>query len=395
MKKEVVIVSAVRTPIGSFLGGLSSLSAVQLGSVAIENAFRKIQLDKSLAQEVFMGNVIQANAGQAPAKQVSLGAGLPETAPCTTVNKVCASGMKAVIIGAQSIKCEDNNIVVCGGMESMSQTPHYVVNARKGSKFGDQKLIDGLLRDGLTDAYELVQMGVFADRCAEKYHISREEQDEFAVNSYQRAATAWKFGKFNEEVIPVSVPQKSGEPLTILEDEEYRNINFEKMKQLSPAFQKNGTVTAANASTLSDGASALILMSAEKAEELNIKPLARIVSYADASLAPQDFPLAPAKALPLALKKAGLSTEDIDFYEINEAFSTVGVVTSRLLNVSLGKINVNGGAVALGHPLGNSGSRILVTLINVLKQNQARYGAAAICNGGGGASAVVIENVSN
>ncbi|MDR3272185.1 MAG: acetyl-CoA C-acyltransferase [Flavobacteriaceae bacterium] len=395
MKKEVVIVSAVRTPIGSFLGGLSSLSAVQLGSVAIENAFRKIQLDKSLAQEVFMGNVIQANAGQAPAKQVSLGAGLPETAPCTTVNKVCASGMKAVIIGAQSIKCEDNNIVVCGGMESMSQTPHYVVNARKGSKFGDQKLIDGLLRDGLTDAYELVQMGVFADRCAEKYHISREEQDEFAVNSYQRAATAWKSGKFNEEVIPVSVPQKSGEPLTILEDEEYRNINFEKMKQLSPAFQKNGTVTAANASTLSDGASALILMSAEKAEELNIKPLARIVSYADASLAPQDFPLAPAKALPLALKKAGLSTEDIDFYEINEAFSTVGVVTSRLLNVSLGKINVNGGAVALGHPLGNSGSRILVTLINVLKQNQARYGAAAICNGGGGASAVVIENVSN
>jgi len=393
LKKEVVIVSAIRTPIGSFLGGLSSLSAVQLGAIAIDGAFRKIQLDKSLAQEIFMGNVIQANVGQAPAKQASLGAKLPETAPCTTVNKVCASGMKAVIIGVQSIQCGDNDIVVCGGMESMSQTPYYVPNARRGSKFGNQQLIDGLLRDGLTDAYEPVQMGVFADRCAEKYQISREEQDEFAVSSYQKAQTAWKSGKFSNEVVPVSVPQRHGELLTVWEDEEYKNINIEKLRQLPPAFQKNGTVTAANASTLSDGASAMILMSAEKAEELKIKPLARIISYADASLAPQDFPLAPAKAIPLALKKAGLSTEDIDYYEINEAFSVVGLVSSKLLNIGLEKINVNGGATALGHPLGNSGSRIVVTLINVLKQNGASRGTAAVCNGGGGASAVVIENI--
>ncbi|MGM5631494.1 acetyl-CoA C-acyltransferase [Apibacter raozihei] len=393
MKKDIVIVSAVRTPIGSFLGSLSSLSATQLGAVAIEGALNKIQLNKSLVQEVFMGNVMQANLGQAPAKQASLIAGIPDTVPCTAVNKVCASGMKAVIIGAQSIQSEDNEIVVAGGMESMSNVPYYVTNGRTGNKFGDQKMIDGLLKDGLVDVYDQLHMGMFADACATEYNFTREEQDEFAIASYTRSKNAWDNGCFNEEVIPVTVPQKKKEPVIVSEDEEYKNVNFEKLKQLSAAFQKEGTVTAANASTLNDGASALVLMTAEKAKELNLKPLAKIVGYGDASCAPDKFTIAPSKAIPVALKKADLSLEDIDYFEFNEAFSVVGLANTHLLNLNSEKVNVNGGAVSLGHPLGNSGSRIIVTLINVLKQNNARYGAAAICNGGGGASAIIIENL--
>ncbi|WP_128331531.1 acetyl-CoA C-acyltransferase [Apibacter sp. HY039] len=393
MKKDIVIVSAVRTPIGSFLGSLSSLSATQLGAVAIEGALNKIQLNKSLVQEVFMGNVMQANLGQAPAKQASLIAGIPDTVPCTAVNKVCASGMKAVIIGAQSIQSEDNEIVVAGGMESMSNVPYYVTNGRTGNKFGDQKMIDGLLKDGLVDVYDQLHMGMFADACATEYNFTREEQDEFAIASYTRSKNAWDNGCFNEEVIPVTVPQRKKEPVIVSEDEEYKNVNFEKLKQLSAAFQKEGTVTAANASTLNDGASALVLMTAEKAKELNLKPLAKIVGYGDASCAPDKFTIAPSKAIPVALKKADLSLEDIDYFEFNEAFSVVGLANTHLLNLNSEKVNVNGGAVSLGHPLGNSGSRIIVTLINVLKQNNARYGAAAICNGGGGASAIIIENL--
>ncbi len=393
MKKEVVIVSAVRTPIGSFLGSLSTVSAIQLGATAIKGALDKINLDKSLVQEVFIGNVIQANEGQAPSKQASLGAGIPDTVPCTTINKVCASGMKAVIIGAQSIQSEDNEIVVAGGMESMSQIPYYITTGRTGNKFGDQKLVDGLLRDGLIDAYDQQHMGVFADLCAEEYNFSREDQDQFAVNSYTRSKNAWESGKFKEEIIPVSVPQRKKDPVIISEDEEYKNINFDKLKELSPAFQKTGTVTAANASTLNDGASALVLMSAEKAQELGLKPLAKIVGYGDAACEPKRFTIAPSKALPVALKKANLSIQDIDYFEFNEAFSVVGLVNTKILGIDADKVNVNGGAVSLGHPLGNSGSRIIVTLLNVLKQNNARYGAAAICNGGGGASAIVIENL--
>lgn len=389
MKKDIVIVSAVRTPIGSFLGSLSSLSATQLGAVAIEGALNKIQLNKSLVQEVFMGNVMQANLGQAPAKQASLIAGIPDTVPCTAVNKVCASGMKAVIIGAQSIQSEDNEIVVAGGMESMSNVPYYVTNGRTGNKFGDQKMIDGLLKDGLVDVYDQLHMGMFADACATEYNFTREEQDEFAIASYTRSKNAWDNGCFNEEVIPVTVPQKKKEPVIVSEDEEYKNVNFEKLKQLSAAFQKEGTVTAANASTLNDGASALVLMTAEKAKELNLKPLAKIVGYGDASCAPDKFTIAPSKAIPVALKKADLSLEDIDYFEFNEAFSVVGLANTHLLNLNSEKVNVNGGAVSLGHPLGNSGSRIIVTLINVLKQNNARYGAAAICNGGGDRKSVV------
>ena len=393
MKREVVIVSAVRTPIGSFLGSLSTLSATQLGSTAIEGALNKINLDKSQVQEVFMGNVIQANVGQAPAKQASLGAGIPDTVPCTTINKVCASGMKAVITGAQSIQAEDNEVVVAGGMESMSKVPYYITTGRTGNKFGDQKLVDGLMRDGLIDAYDQQHMGVFADLCAEEYKFSREDQDEFAIASYTRSKNAWEAGKFKEEIVPVSVPQRKKDPVIILEDEEYKNVNFDKLRQLPPAFQKTGTVTAANASTLNDGASALVLMSADKAKELGLKPLAKIVGYGDASYEPKKFTIAPSKALPVALKKANLNIEDIDYFEFNEAFSVVGLANAKILNIDTSKVNVNGGAVSLGHPLGNSGSRIIVTLINVLKQNKAKYGAAAICNGGGGASAIVIENI--
>lgn len=391
--KELVIVSAARTPIGSFLGSLSSLSAVQLGSVAIEGALNKIKLEKTLINEVFMGNVLQANVGQAPAKQASLGAGIPNNVPCTTINKVCASGMKAVIIGAQSIQAGDNEIVVAGGMESMSQVPYYLTKGRIGNKLGDQKLVDGLLKDGLINVYDRNHMGICADACAEEYNISREEQDAFAIQSYTRSELAWKSGKFNDEVVPVTVPQRKKDPIVISEDEEFKNVNFDKLKQLSPVFQKEGTVTAANASTLNDGASALILMTAEKAKELGLQPLVKIISYADAACEPEKFTIAPSLALPKALKKANLSLDDIDFFEFNEAFSVVGLANAKILNIDSSKVNVNGGAVSLGHPLGNSGSRIIVTLIHVLKQNNAKYGAAAICNGGGGASAIILENI--
>lgn len=393
MSKEIVIVSAVRTPIGSFLGNLSSIPATQLGAIAIRGAIDKINLDPSLIKEVFMGNVLQANEGQAPAKQASLGSGIPDTVPCTTINKVCASGMKAVIIGAQTILAGDNEIVIAGGMESMSQVPYYLSSGRIGNKFGDQKLIDGLVKDGLTNVYDQKHMGVCAEVCAVEYNISRDKQDEFAINSYIRSKKAWESGKFKEEIVPVKVPQRKKYPIIISEDEEYKNVNFDKLKQLSPVFQKEGTVTAANASTLNDGASALVLMSAEKAKELGIKPLAKIIGYGDASCEPEKFTIAPSKALPVALKKANLSIEEIDYFEFNEAFSVVGLANAKILNINTEKVNVNGGAVSLGHPLGNSGSRIIVTLINVLKQNNAKYGAAAICNGGGGASAIVIENL--
>lgn len=391
--KEVVIVSAVRTPIGSFLGGLLSIPAVKLGSIAIKGAMDKINLDPTLVQEVFMGNVLQAGEGQAPARQAALGAGIPNTVPCTTVNKVCASGMKAVMFGAQAIKCGDADIVVAGGMESMSQTPFYSPTARVGNKFGNTQLIDGIFNDGLQDAYNKEAMGVSGDKTATKHNISRKEQDAFAIESYTRSANAWKNGKFNDEIIPVEIPQRKGEPILFSEDEEYKNVNFAKVPELKPAFSKDGTVTAANASTLNDGASALILMSREKADELGIQPIAKIISYGDAAQEPEWFTTAPAKAVPVALAKAQLKASDIDYWEFNEAFSVVGIVNSKILGLDSSKVNVNGGAVSLGHPLGNSGSRILVTLINVLKQNEGKYGGAGICNGGGGASAMILENV--
>lgn len=392
--KEVVIVSAVRTPIGSFLGGLSSVPAVKLGSTAIKGALDKINLDPSLVQEVYMGNVLQAGVGQAPARQAALGAGIPNTVPCTTVNKVCASGMKAVMFAAQAIKCGDADIIVAGGMESMSQTPFYSMNTRTGNKFGNTQLIDGIFNDGLQDAYNKEAMGISGDKTAEKHGISRADQDAFAIESYTRSANAWKEGRFKEEVVAVEVPQRKGDPILFNEDEEYKNVSFDRVPTLRPAFSKDGTVTAANASTLNDGASALVLMSKEKADELGIKPLAKIVSYGDASHEPEWFTTAPAKAVPLALGKAGLNASDVDFWEFNEAFSVVGIVNTNILGLDAKKVNVNGGAVSLGHPLGNSGSRILVTLINVLKQNGGKIGGAGICNGGGGASAMIIENIN-
>lgn len=392
--KEVVIVSAVRTPMGSFLGGLSSIPAVKLGATAIKGAMDKINLDPALVQEVYMGNVLQAGEGQAPARQAALGAGIPNTVPCTTVNKVCASGMKAVMFAAQTIKCGDADIVVAGGMESMSQTPFYSMNTRTGNKFGNTQLIDGIFNDGLQDAYNKEAMGVSGDKTAEKYGVSREEQDAFAIKSYERSANAWKQGRFNDEIVPVEIPQRKGDPILFSEDEEYKNVNFAKVAELRPAFTKDGTVTAANASTLNDGASALILMSREKADELGIKPLAKIISYGDAAHEPEWFTTAPAKAVPVALKKANINASDVDFWEFNEAFSVVGLVNTKLLELDPEKVNVNGGAVSLGHPLGSSGSRILVTLINVLKQNNGKIGGAGICNGGGGASAMIIENLS-
>ncbi len=391
--KEVVIVSAVRTPMGSFLGGLSTIPAVQLGATAIKGALNKINLDPSLVQEVFMGNVLQAGEGQAPARQAALAAGLPNTVPCTTVNKVCASGMKAVMFAAQAIKCGDADIVVAGGMENMSQTPFYNMAGRTGTKFGNAVQLDGIIQDGLQDAYNKKTMGFAADFTAVKYNVSREAQDAFAVESYTRSANAWKEGRFAEEIVPVEVPQRKGDQILFSEDEEYKAANFAKFPELRPAFEKEGTVTAANASTLNDGASALVLMSREKADELGIKPLAKIVSYGDAAHDPELFTTAPAKAVPVALKKAGLDKSQVDFWEFNEAFSVVGIVNTQLLELDSAKINVNGGAVSLGHPLGSSGSRILVTLINVLKQNGGKIGGAGICNGGGGASAMIIENL--
>lgn len=391
--KEVFIVSAVRTPMGSFLGSLSAVPATKLGSIAVKGALDKINLDPKNVQEIYMGNVLQAGEGQAPARQVALGAGLSNGTIATTINKVCASGMKAVSMAAQAIKAGDADVIVAGGMENMSSVPHYY-NARNATKLGDVKMLDGMVLDGLTDVYNKVHMGVCAEKCATDYNITREEQDNFAIESYKRSAKAWSEGKFAEEVVPVSIPQRKGDPIIFAEDEEYKAVNFDRLPTLPTVFKKEeGTVTAANASTLNDGASALILVSKEKMEELGLKPLARIVSYADAAQEPENFTTSPAKALPIALKKAGLELTDIDFFEFNEAFSVVGLANNKILGLDAAKVNVNGGAVALGHPLGSSGSRIIVTLINVLKQNNAKYGAAAICNGGGGASAIVIENL--
>lgn len=390
--KDIYIIAAVRTPIGSFGGALSTVSATQLGATAIKGALEKSGLAADKIDEVFMGNVLQANLGQAPARQAAIFAGLGNNVPCTTVNKVCASGMKAISLAAQTIAAGDNHIVVAGGMENMSLVPHYF-NARLATKLGDVKMVDGMVKDGLTDVYNHVHMGVCAEKCATEKKISREEQDAFAIESYNRAAAAWKAGKFNNEIVPVSVPQRKGDPIVVNEDEEYKNVKLDKIPTLSPVFDKNGTVTAANASTLNDGASALILASAEAVEKYGLKPIAKIKGYADAAHAPEWFTTAPSLAAPKALAKAGLKTNEIDFWELNQAFSVVGLANIKELGLDASKVDVNGGAVSLGHPLGNSGSRIIVTLINVLKQNKGKYGAAAICNGGGGASAMVIENI--
>lgn len=390
MNKKVVIVSAVRTPIGSFMGSLSSISATKLGAAAIKGALEKINLDPNLVDEVLMGNVVQAGVGQAPATQASIFAGIPNTVPTTTINKVCASGMKAVMQGAQAIMSGDAEIVVAGGMENMSMIPHYV-HLRNGVKFGPTSLVDGMQKDGLTDAYDNNAMGVCADACAAEYNISREEQDAYAIQSYERSAKAWQDGKFDNEVVPVEIPQRRGEPVIFAKDEEFTNVKLDKIPTLNAVFTKEGTATAANSSTINDGAAALVLMSEEKAISLGIKPLAYIKSYADAAQAPNLFTTAPAKALPKALDKAGLSISDVDYFEFNEAFAVVGLANAKILGLDNDKINVNGGAVSLGHPLGCSGARIIVTLINVLEQNNAKIGAAAICNGGGGASAIVIE----
>lgn len=392
MQKKVVIVSAVRTPIGSFLGSLSNIPAPKLGAIAIKGAIDKIGLDAKLVDEVYMGNVAQAGLGQAPAKQAAIFAGIPNTVPCTTINKVCASGMKSMMLAAQAIQCSDAEIVVAGGMENMSMIPHYM-QARKGQKFGDIKIEDGLLKDGLVNVYDGKHMGTCGDACAKEYNFSREDQDSFAITSYNRSAKAWKEGKFDNEIVPIEIPQRKGDPVLFKEDEEYKNVKMDKIPNLRPAFNKDGTVTAANASTLNDGAAALVMMSEEKANELNLKPLAIIRGYADASQEPEWFTTTPAKAIPKALKKANIDTKQVGYYELNEAFSVVGLVNIKLLNLDPDKVNINGGAVSLGHPLGCSGARIMVTLINVLKQNNSKIGVAGICNGGGGASAMVIENV--
>ena len=388
---EVVIVSAVRTPMGSFGGSLSSVSATKLAATAIKGAVEKAGIKSEMVQEVFMGNVLQANVGQAPARQAAKFAGLANEVPCTTVNKVCSSGMKSIMLAAQTIKAGDNDIVIAGGMENMSAVPHYFNKGRNGQKLGDMKLIDGLVKDGLTDVYNRVHMGNCAEICAKDMNFTREDQDSFAVESYNRSAKSWEEGRFNDEIVPVSVAQRRGEDLIISEDEEYKNIKMDKIPNLRAVFDKDGTITAANASTINDGASALVIMSSEKAEELKLKPLAKIISYADAAQEPEWFTTAPAKALPIALGKANMELSDIDYFELNEAFSVVGLANMKILGINPHKVNVNGGAVSLGHPLGSSGSRIIVTLINVLKQNGGKTGAAGICNGGGGASAMVIE----
>ena len=392
MVKNVYIVSAVRTPMGSFLGAFSDVSATQLGAIAIRAALDRSGLEAGCIDEVFMGNVLQAGVGQAPARQAALGAGLGHHVPCTTVNKVCASGMKAIMLGAQTILAGDNNVVVVGGMENMSQTPHYA-NGRNGTKFGNITLLDGITKDGLLDVYSKVPMGNCAELCAKEYGISREEQDAFAIESYRRAAAAWDAGAFEEEVIPVPVPQRKGDPVMVTKDEEYTNVFLDKIPSLRPAFDKEGTITAANASTLNDGASALVLASEEAVKKYGLTPLAKVVSYADAAQAPEWFTTAPSLAVPKALEKAGLSVSDIDYWELNQAFSVVGIANTRILGLDPSKVDVHGGAVALGHPLGNSGSRVVVTLLNVLKQKGGTFGAAGICNGGGGASALVIERL--
>jgi len=391
MNKEVVIVAAVRTPIGSFGGALKELSAPRLGAAAIRGALQKAGITPEQVEEVLMGCVLQGNLGQAPARQAARGAGLPDEVICTTVNKVCASGMKAVAIAAQSITLGDIDIAVAGGMESMSNVPFYVGDLRWGNKYGNTSLIDGLAKDGLTDAYDGQAMGNAGDLCASTCGITREEQDGFAIGSYKRSQAAWAEGRFAEEVVPVEIPQRKGDAVLFAKDEEPYNVKFEKIPDLKPAFQKNGTVTAANASTLNDGAAALVLMSREKADQMGIRPLARILSYADAEQAPEWFTTTPAIAVPKAVAKAGLKMEDIAYWEVNEAFSVVAIENTRRMKLDPARVNVNGGAVSIGHPLGASGARILVTLLHVLRQNKARYGAAGICNGGGGASAMVIE----
>lgn len=390
MNKRIVIVSAVRTPIGSFMGSLSTVPAPHLGAAAIKGALDKIKLDPKLVDEVYMGNVVQAGVGQAPARQAALFAGLSNDVICTTVNKVCASGMKSIMFGAQAIMAGDAEIVVAGGMENMSLIPHYV-HMRNGVKFGPTSMQDGMQKDGLVDAYDNNAMGVSADLCASEYKITREQQDAFAIQSYERSAKAWEAGNFDSEIVPVAVPQRKGDPIMVTKDEEFTNVKLDKIPTLNAVFTKEGTVTAANASTINDGAAAVILMSEEKAKTLGLKPLAYIKSYADAAQEPKWFTTSPAKALPKALDKAGISLSDVDYFEFNEAFSVVGLANAQILGLSNDKINVNGGAVSLGHPLGCSGARIVVTLINVLQQNNAKIGAAAICNGGGGASAIVIE----
>ncbi len=391
--KEVYIVSAVRTPIGSFGGMFAGLSATQLGSAAIVGALEKAGVKPEQVQEVFMGNVISANLGQAPARQAALGAGIPNTVPCTTVNKVCSSGMKSIMFGAQAIMLGHADIIVAGGMESMSNIPYYVPNARWGYKYGDGQLIDGLAKDGLTDAYDHMAMGVCADQTAKKYGFSREDQDEFAIRSYKLAAQTTEKGTFKEEIVGVDVPQRKGDPLHITEDEEYKRVKFEKIPGLRPAFSKEGTVTAANASTINDGASALVLVSEEMVKELGLKPVARILSFADAAHEPAWFTTAPTKAAPKALERAGLSLDDIDYFEVNEAFAAVTMAFNKELDVDPEKVNVFGGSVALGHPLGASGARIVTTLNNVLHSNGGSKGLATLCNGGGGASAIIIEKV--
>lgn len=390
MNKKVVIVSAVRTPIGSFMGALSSVPATQLGATAIKGALNRINLDPSEVDEVIMGNVVQAGNGQAPARQAAVYAGLPVSVPCTTINKVCASGMKAVMQGAQAIMAGDADVIVAGGMESMSQIPHNV-QMRNGFKFGPATMEDAMQRDGLVDAFSNNAMGILADACATEYNFTREDQDNFAIESYTRSAKAWDAGKFANEIVPVEVPQRRGNAIIVDKDEEYSNVKLDKIPTIRAVFTKDGTVTAANASTINDGAAALVLMSEEKAASLGLKPLATIVSYADAAHEPEWFTTAPAKALPKALAKANLTKDDIDYFELNEAFAVVGLANAKILDLDLNKVNVNGGAVSLGHPLGCSGARILVTLLNVLEQNNAKRGAAAICNGGGGASALILE----
>ena len=392
MNKKVVIVSAVRTPIGSFMGGLSTVSAPRLGAAAIKGALNKIQLDANLVDEVFMGNVVQAGVGQSPARQAAIYAGLPNSVACTTVNKVCASGMKSGMLGAQAILCGDAEIVVAGGMENMSLIPHYM-HLRNGYKFGPATMVDGMQKDGLTDAYDNNAMGVFADLCAAEYEFTREDQDNFAIQSYERSSNAWETGKFDNEIVPVAVPQRKGDPILVSKDEEFTNVKLDKIPSLSAVFTKDGTVTAANASTINDGAAAVILMSEEKALSLGLKPLAFIRSYADAAQEPKWFTTSPSKAIPKALEKAGLTINDVDFFELNEAFAVVGLANAKILGLDDSKVNVNGGAVSLGHPLGCSGVRIIVTLLTVLEQNNGKIGAAGICNGGGGASAIVIERI--
>lgn len=391
--KNVVITSYSRTPIGSFGGSLSSISATKLGAHAIKSALDKINLDPKLVEELYMGNVISSGIGQAPTKQCAIYAGLGPDIPCTTINKVCSSGMKSIMIAAQSIKSGDLDVVVAGGMESMSNIPYYIPKARNGHKFGHGKIMDGLVQDGLTDVYSGDVMGVCGELCAEQMNISREEQDNFAIESYNRSKNAWENGSFDNEVTLIKIPQRKGDPIIISEDEEFKNVKLDKIKKLRTVFKKDGTITAGNASTLNDGAAAIVLMSEEKANELGLKPIAKIISYADASQEPEWFTTSPAKAIPLALNKAKLAIENIDYWELNEAFSVVGIANMKKLNLNPEKVNIYGGAVSLGHPLGCSGARIITTLLSVLINNDAKFGGAGICNGGGGASAMIIERI--